>query len=93
MICTQRVMKIERSKRFVKHYRRLAPHQRLKVDRALVLLVNNPWDKALRRHNLSGELAGCFSVDAAFDLRIVIVDLGEELLLLLAVGTHSQLYE
>ena len=50
---------------------------------------------ALRAHKLRGSLAGCWACSADYDLRIVFEYTeheGEEAILLLALGTHDQVY-
>jgi mRNA-degrading endonuclease YafQ of YafQ-DinJ toxin-antitoxin module len=52
-------------------------------------------DPSLRTHKLRGPLAGCRACSAGYDLRIVFEYTqheGEEAILLLALGTHDQVY-
>jgi len=50
---------------------------------------------SLRTHKLRGSLAGCWACSAAYDLRIVFEYTqheGQEAILLLALGTHDEVY-
>jgi mRNA interferase YafQ len=50
---------------------------------------------SLRSHKLSGQLAGCWACSAGYDLRIVyefVQHEGAEAILLLALGTHDEVY-
>ena len=50
---------------------------------------------SLRSHKLRGSLAGCWACNAGYDLRIVfeyVQHEGREAILLLAMGTHDQVY-
>ncbi len=85
-------MRIEFTKRFLKKYPKLQPQQRRKVDSAIRLFVREPWHASLRRHTLRGEYMGHFSINAGFDLRVIALDLGEEVVYIIDVGTHNQLY-
>jgi mRNA-degrading endonuclease YafQ of YafQ-DinJ toxin-antitoxin module len=50
---------------------------------------------SLRTHKLRGPLAGCWACSAGYDLRIVFEYTphdGKEAILLLAFGTHDEVY-
>lgn len=52
-------------------------------------------DPSLRTHKLRGPLAGCRACSAGYDLRVVfeyVQHEGSEAILLLALGTHDQVY-
>ena len=86
-------MKLLRHKFFAKQYKKLDKNKRLLVDEAIFLFVKNPFDKKLRNHQLKGKYSNCNSIDASFDLRIILIQ--EEnyaTVLLLKVGSHNKLY-
>ena len=88
-------MKIQRHRKFDKQYRKLSQKIQEKVDDTLLLFVQNPIDNRLNNHKLHGKLMWCRSLDVMWDLRIVFRDIGEgayEIVQLIDVGTHSQLY-
>lgn len=86
-------MRLEYSKEFLKGYRKLDLRGKEAVDRALVRFQEDPFWPGLRNHPLKGEFVGSRSIDAGFDLRIVLRERDNYMeVLLLQVGTHSQLY-
>lgn len=57
--------------------------------------MSSPMDHSLNNHALSGEFTGCRSLDVTGDYRIIFEDIWGgiyEIVELLDVGTHSQLY-
>ncbi len=65
------------------------------IDAALDQLSADASHTSLRTHKLRGQLAGCWACSAAYDLRIVfeyIEHEGSEAILLLALGTHDEVY-
>lgn len=65
------------------------------IDAALDQLSANSTHPSLRTHKLRGPLTGCWACSAGYDLRIVfeyIQHEGAEAILLLALGTHDQVY-
>ena len=86
-------MKIYFKKNFIKQYARLQKQGRAQVDKAIKLFEKNPRDPFLRNHALLGRLTGKRSISAGFDLRIVFeVDGDYIVVIMLAVGTHNQVY-
>jgi len=80
---------------FKKSYRLLLPNQKSKVDIIIEKFMNNPFDLQLRNHKLKGKRIGCRSLDVMGDLRIIFRELSEgkyELVELIELGSHSQLY-
>jgi len=62
---------------------------------ALEQLSADAAHPTLRTHKLSGTLGGCWACSAGYDLRIVFQFTqhgGEEAILLLALGTHDEVY-
>ncbi len=65
------------------------------VDAALEQLSADAAHPSLRTHKLRGPLAGCWACSAGYDLRVVfeyVQHEGAEAILLLALGTHDQVY-
>jgi len=65
------------------------------LDSTLEQLSADATQPALRTHKLRGSLAGCWACSADYDLRIVFEYTqhdGAEAILLLALGTHDQVY-
>lgn len=82
---------VRAARKFVKRRSHLAQP----LTTAIRRLEADAFDPRLRTHKLKGELAGCWSASAGYDLRIVfqIVQHEEnEAILLLSVGTHDEVY-
>ena len=65
------------------------------VQAALEQLSADAAHPSLRSHKLRGRLAGCWACSAGYDLRIVyefVPHHGAEGILLLALGTHDEVY-
>ncbi len=86
-------MKIVRKKSFKKNYTKLQEKLKQKVDDALRLFTINPHDKKLNNHSLKGKLKELRSIDVTGDLRIIFQEKDDYVVVLLVqVGSHSQLY-
>jgi addiction module RelE/StbE family toxin len=67
------------------------------IERTLVQLSSDARHTSLRTHKLKGDLAGTWSCSVSYDLRILFdfarnPQTGEIEILLLAVGTHDEVY-
>ncbi len=86
-------MQVFRHKNFAKQYLKLNSKQQILVDKAILLFYKNPLDPKLRNHSLKGRYKYCNSIDAGFDLRIIFKqEKNYVVVILLRVGSHSQLY-
>lgn len=71
------------------------PGSAASVDETLDQLSADAAHPSLRTHKLRGHLAGCWACSAGYDLRVVFEyaqHQGAEAILLLALGTHDQVY-
>ncbi|MEI8021228.1 MAG: type II toxin-antitoxin system mRNA interferase toxin, RelE/StbE family [Schlesneria sp.] len=71
------------------------PETAASIEFTLEQLSADATQPALRTHKLHGSLAGCWACSADYDLRIVFEYTqydGAEAILLLALGTHDQVY-
>lgn len=88
-------MIIKKHKIFQKSYKKLTSKLQQKVDRVVAVFWSNPLHHDLRNHALHDEYAGCRSIDVTGDWRIVFRQIDEktyEIVELIDVGTHAQLY-
>ena len=86
-------MQIIYSKHFIKSYKKLSSLNKEAVNKTLEEFAKDPQNLILRNHALKGLKKNVRSIDVKFDLRILFCE--EEGLLkmiMLDVGTHSQLY-
>ena len=81
------------SKRVEKQYAKLPSAKQDAVDTALLLYLDTPDAPRLRRHILKGEYAGQTSISAAGDLRIHLLEDDDIIIVVVCVGSHSQLYK
>lgn len=65
------------------------------IEATLQQLSEDAGHPSLRTHKLRGSLAGCWACSAGYDLRTgfeFVQHDGDEAILLLALGTHDQVY-
>ena len=80
------------TKKFEKQYAKLPPAKQNAVYSALDLYLDKPGEPKLRRHALAGKYAGQLSISAGGDLRIHLIENDDVIVVVICVGTHSQLY-
>jgi len=71
------------------------PDTAASIEAALEQLSADAAHASLRAHKLRGQLAGCWACSAGYDLRVVFEYTqheGAEAILLLALGTHDEVY-
>lgn len=86
--------------KFERAFRRLirkAPAMEDAVSQTLRLMAEDLFDTRLKTHHLSGQLAGLHACSVAYDCRIVFSrqknpKTGDEVLLLVNLGTHEEVY-
>ncbi len=80
-------------RKFVKRDRSLQKH----IEDALELMQIDVFMPSLGTHKLSGELFGLWACSCGYDCRIIFVvetdsKAGREVILLLDIGTHDEVY-
>jgi len=86
-------MKIYRHKYFKKRYKKLSSKLRDKVDVAILKFYENPFDKTLNNHALKRKLFDKRAISVTGDVRIIFEEIDDYVIvLMLDVGTHSQVY-
>ena len=78
------------SPQFRKQYKKLSQKTQTQLDARLILLVEEPYHPQLQNHKLHGEYAGYRSINVSGDLRVVYRAIGNEAIILFAIGTHSR---
>jgi mRNA interferase YafQ len=71
------------------------PDAAASIEATLEQLSADTSHPSLRTHKLRGPLSGCWACGAGYDLRVVFEFAqhdGEEAILLLALGTHDEVY-
>ena len=87
-------MQLDNKKSFLKMYAKLSNKDKSNVDNALIIFSKDPTNERLRNHSVSPKFPWCRSINAWFDLRIILKEEKEvyQIVSLLRVWTHSQLY-
>jgi len=87
-------------KTFIRAFKRtIKKHPALSkdIEKALRLLVKDPFISQLETHKLKGKLAGSWACSAGYDLRIVFDFVKNEKqkeddILLIGIGSHNEVY-
>ena len=80
------------SKKFIKQYSKQSSQIKDKFIERQGLFVTNLFHPLLNNHRLSGEYAGCRSINITGDIRAVFEELSENHVEFVAIGSHSELY-
>lgn len=79
-------------KDFEKEFKKLPKNMKAKFRERLLLFLKNPSEPVLRDHSLIGLLQGKRAFSVAGDMRVVYRYLDKNIVLLLRVGAHNQVY-
>ena len=93
-------LELVNSKPFEKALRKFLirnPTLRGSIGKALLKLSTDAFDPSLKTHKLSGNLFGFLACSCGYDCRIVFSlrndkETGEEVILLVDIGTHEEVY-
>ena len=83
---------IARTKQFIKQYNKLPSKIQQKTVERIEILCVDEFNLILNNHRLKGEFLGQRSVNVTGDIRIIYRKEGSTIILLLQIGSHSQLY-
>jgi len=81
--------------RTTKRYLKRRPKCVSALEATLALLAEDAFDARLKTHKLKGNFAGTWACSAGYDLRILfefVLREGEEVILLLTLGSHGEVY-
>jgi addiction module RelE/StbE family toxin len=85
-------MRIETHKQYDKAWAKLNSGQQKRALIAIKQCLSEPNSPRLRIHQLKGEYYPQYSISAGGDLRIHYLQLDDGTIILMLIGTHSQLY-
>lgn len=85
-------MRTDTHRGFEKAWKKLSHAQRSKAMSAIRQFASNPNDPHLRLHQLKGKYHPQYSISAGGDLRIHFLQLDNNTIVLMLIGTHAQLY-
>jgi addiction module toxin, RelE/StbE family len=89
------MVRLEWSSRFEKSLKKWIskhPESREAIKQKLEQFSANPFDPELKNHKLSGQLKDLRAISVAYDCRIVFAMVEENTALLVAIGTHDEVY-
>lgn len=86
-------MIVNYSKSFIKQFKKSPQKIKSQLIKRLELFSKNPSYLSLHNHSLSGEYLGYRSINVSGDWRAIYVQMSENAVLFIALGTHSQLYK
>lgn len=73
---------------FKKSIRKYREHKKL-IEKKINLFLQDPFDKSLKTHKLSGKLSGYWSFSVNYHLRIIFEFIDETTVGLVDIGTHG----
>ncbi len=87
-------MRLEFHKRFEKEFAKLPEKVKQKANAVIQNFLTNPLDPQLHNHALTGNLKSFLAISVTGDIRIIFEEFNHyTLVILLNVGTHSQVYK
>lgn len=86
-------MQIKTHQHFDKAWSKQTSKNKKAVLASIELLINNPTSPKIRLHQLKGQLYPQYSISAGEDLRIHFLQSELDTIVLMAIGTHYQLYK
>lgn len=86
-------MLIKFHKNFEKGFAKLSPKLKAKTISAIKIFSQNPFDKILKNHSLSGKLSDKRAFSVTGDMGVVFEEFDDYMLIImLDIGAHSQVY-
>jgi mRNA-degrading endonuclease YafQ of YafQ-DinJ toxin-antitoxin module len=85
-------MRIAKAKQFEKQYKKLTPKVQKQFAERLLMFLDDKNHPLLNVHSLKGEYTGLWSFNVTADIRAVFDDSYDGVLILTAIGSHSELY-
>lgn len=85
-------MEVRFRAKFKKQYAKLQPSIKKQVANRIQLLIEDPTAHILNVHSLKGKFVGLWSINISGDLRAIYTYEGDDIIVFLLIGTHSQLY-
>lgn len=85
-------MRITTTKKFDKRFKRQSAKIREGFSKRIEIFIKNPNDPTLKIHKLSGKLKNLWSFNLSGDLRVVFDNSQRGIIILVDIGSHSELY-
>ncbi len=81
------------SARFKKQFKKLSLKVQSQTLKRLEIFLADQFDPILNNHSLHGEYSGYRSINVSGDIRLVYKEIDKNNHHLIAIGSHSELYE
>ena len=85
-------MQIETTRKFDEQFKKLPTKTQEVFTKRVGLFLNDRNHQLLKTHKLSGNLKGLWSFSITADIRVIFDDSYEDVMILIAIGSHSELY-
>lgn len=85
-------MKVLTHRRFKKSFQKTPSKIQIKFYSRMEIFLKDEFDPRLRNHALVGEYKGLNSIDITGDWRVLYEKINKTTVMLIDIGTHSQLY-
>lgn len=85
-------MHIETTKKFDKQFKKLPSKIQQEFAKRIELFITERNHHLLKTHKLSGNLRGLWSFNVTADIRVVFDTSYDGVIILVAIGSHSELY-
>lgn len=85
-------MRIAKARQFEKQYKKLPTKTQKQFAERLTLFLHNKNHSLLHVHSLKGKYTGLWSFNVTADIRVIFDESYEGVLILVAIGSHSELY-
>lgn len=85
-------MRIAKGKQFEKQYKRLSPKIQKHFTERLRLFLGDKNHPLLHVHGLAGKYDGLYSFNVTADIRVIYDDSYSNVIILVYIGSHSELY-
>jgi addiction module RelE/StbE family toxin len=85
-------MNVETTRKFDKQFKKLPTKIQREFAKRISLFLIDCSHTLLHTHKLSGNLKGLWSFNVTGDIRVIFDDSYEGVVILVAIGSHSELY-
>ena len=95
---SERARRVEPSARYLRAYARYVGREKRRercIEETIESLLKNPYEPHLKTHHLKGNMAGILACTCGYDCRLLFQlrdDRATEVIILLDVGTHDEVY-
>jgi addiction module RelE/StbE family toxin len=85
-------MRVVTSKKFDKQFKKLPQKVQMEFRKRIELFLMDRYHPMLGVHKLTGNLKNLWSFSVTGDIRVVFDKVGTDNIVLVAIGSHSELY-